>query len=262
MKRFFRLYHQLLRSNAHAFWTYRADAVTSMFSSIAWGVFSVVAVSLITTRVSSVAGWVPEELMLLALTYGIIVSFFHAQFSHNFGEFAGIIHQGELDTYLLKPMPAYLLLSIRQFRFASTIRILLASGGIIWLAARYGMQITPLSILEFMLLGIVGNAMLYAIHLFFATLLIWNSYLSNIMDFTGVATGTARYPADMIKKAPFVFEVFFLPLLLVVSVPTKVLIGKGDLQEIILFCTVTVMLLVAAIQFWKWSLQSYTGASR
>ena len=111
MKRFLKLYRQLLIANLGRTLAHRVDFWNSLFASLLWGGFSIAAIYTITSKSTIVAGWTKGEVVLLALTYAIIVGIFHTFFSRNFPTAATIIHRGELDGLLLKPGYGLILLS-------------------------------------------------------------------------------------------------------------------------------------------------------
>src|SRR3989344_7678647 len=129
MNHYLHIYKTLLKINLVALLTYRGNFVSSVFSSILWATFGLFLISLLTLRVPMVYGWNREELFMLMLGYNIIVGVFHSLFSRNFERFSQIIHYGELDTLLLKPIDSQFLLSFWLFNYASLSRIVIGIVG-------------------------------------------------------------------------------------------------------------------------------------
>jgi ABC-2 type transport system permease protein len=90
--------------------------------------------------------------------------------------------------------------------------------------------------------------------------LIWYTNLSNIIDLMVVMMGTGRYPREIASNVAMPVIVF-LPFLLVVNVPVKILLGRGNLLEFAGFSIFAVSLFLLSRWFWKFALRFYTSAS-
>jgi ABC-2 type transport system permease protein len=261
MNQFIRFYKQLFIANVGRTLANRTDFIHSAISGLLWGGFSIVVIFVITAQSSSVAGWSRGEIILLALTYAIIVGWFHIFFSRNFPTAATVIHYGELDRLLSKPMNSLFLLICSEINFAAMLRPVLTVGLIWYAIVWYQLQVTLVSVITFFLLSFVGLAVLVAIHIIFTTILLYHSNLSNIMDFGALMISSSRYPMDSLRYAPMVATVLFLPVMAAVNIPTKALIGKASALEIALFVGLAILSLTFSLWWWKHSLVKYTGAS-
>lgn len=261
MKQFVKFYRQLLIANVSRTLAHRVDFLNSIFSTILWGAFSILAIFVITAKSTQVAGWTKGEVILLALTYAIIVGFFHLFFSRNFPTAATLIHHGELDGLLLKPMNSLFLLIAGELNYAQIIRSVITVFLIWKTVLYYDLHVTFVSIILFCLLTIAGVAILVAIHILFTTLLLYHSYLSNIMEFGSLLVSASRYPMDSLRYVPIYASLVFLPVMAAVNIPTKALIGKASTQDMIIFSLGSGALLWFSLWIWKKSLSHYTGAS-
>ncbi|MEP7166777.1 MAG: ABC-2 family transporter protein [Candidatus Woesebacteria bacterium] len=261
MKRFFRFYQQLCIANVGRTLANRMDFLHSVFSSLLWSGFSIVAIFAITQHSVQVAGWSQGEILLLALTYSIIVGWFHIFFSRNFPTAANVIHYGELDRLLIKPISSLLLLIGSEINFAATVRPILSIGFIWFVIVHYHLPVTVFSVIAFFLLSFVGLAILVSIHIVFTTILLYHSNLSNIMDFGALMVSASRYPIDSLRYAPTIAVLLFLPVMAAVNIPTKVLIEKASTQDVFLFVGTAVVFLSFSLWWWRHSLVRYTGAS-
>ncbi len=261
MKRYLKFYRQLFIANIGRTLANRVDFINAVLSSLLWSGFSIVAIFAITQHSVSVAGWSKPEIILLALTYSIIVGWFHIFFSRNFPTAANVIHYGELDRLLIKPISSLLLLIGSEINFAAMVRPILTVGLIWFVIVQYQLPVTVLSILAFFLLSFAGLAILVGIHIIFTTILLYHSNLSNIMDFGSLMVSASRYPMDTLSYAPRIAVLLFLPVMAAVNIPTKVLIGKASLLDVSIFVGFALILLSVSLWWWKRSLVSYTGAS-
>lgn len=261
MKHYLTLYWRLVTLNVKHTLTYRGDFFSSVFSSMMWGIFSVLSVVLLSSKVPAVAGWDRGSMLLLATSYGIIVGIFHVIGTRNFRTMSMIIHKGELDGYLLKPVDSLWLLTSSSINLGNAVRFVASILFSAWLIHHFQMSVTILSVLGFILTTIVSVILLYSMFSLAGTLLIWYTNLSNIIEFVATTVGTARYPSDVLKSTSLPLRFFFLPFLLIVNIPVKILLGRTGWGEVALFVIATLILFVLSRLFWKFALRFYTSAS-
>lgn len=261
MIRYIRLYYKLITLNFATLMAYRGNFVNNFLSSLSWGFFSLYSVVLLTSQTQSFFGWKREELLLLNALYGVIIGFYHTVFSGNFERFSALIHFGQLDSYLLKPVDAQFLLTFWKFNFAATSRILIAFLYTSYLIGQLNIVISPLSVISFIALIVVSLTILYSLWFIASTLLIWFTRLSNIIELLFTITGSARYPQEMFREFSLYVFLFLLPLTFVITTPAKVLLQRIDLVTVAIFFSMAVFLVVLSRKFWKFALRYYTSAS-
>lgn len=260
MEKYFRVYKRLLLFNLSMLFAYRANFVNSVLSSLAWGIFSVLSIILLTSKTSIVFGWKREELYILAGCFSIAWGIFITLFSRNFDRFPRIINRGELDLILTKPMDSQFLLSFWIINYTSILRIIIGIIFVFYIAQKTGINIDFQQILGFCLLTIFGLSLLYSIWFLITGITIWFSRLSNITELLYSITSISGRPPEMFKEFSQYVFLFLFPLTLVVATPTRYLLGKGSFENITLLLLISVFFLVASRLFWKFALRFYTSA--
>ena len=261
MKHYLHIYKTLLKINLVALLTYRGNFVSSVFSSILWASFGLFIISLLTLRVPKVYGWDREELFMLMLGYNIIVGIFHSLFSRNFERFSQIIHHGELDGLLLKPVDSQFLLSFWLFNYASLSRVVIGVIGFYVLFSQKQMYPTFFDTVLFIILGSIAILLLYSIWYSITTLMIWFTRLSNLVDFLYHMNGTTRFPQEMYKNGNLIIFFLIFPLTLIITTPIKALLQKATMIDILLLFFCALLLFSFSRFFWKFALRFYTSAS-
>ncbi len=261
MKQYIRIYKTLLKINLVALLTYRGNFVSSVFSSILWASFSLFIISLLTLRVPKIYGWNREELFMLMLGYNIIVGTFHSLFSRNFERFSQIIHYGELDGLLLKPVDSQFLLSFWLFNYASLSRIIIGIIGFVILFSQHQIFPSLLQFFLFFMLGIISILLLYSIWYSVTTLMIWFTRLSNLVDFLYHMNGATRFPQEMYKGSNQLIFFLVFPLTLVITTPIKALLEKATIADVYIILICATLLFSFSRLFWKFALRFYTSAS-
>ncbi|MFH0773130.1 MAG: ABC-2 family transporter protein [bacterium] len=261
MKRYFRIYKAIFRINIAYILAYRISFINNIISSLGWGVFQIVWITLLTNKAQTAFGWRQDEMIFLAMGYIVALGIFHFLFSRNFDAFSRIIDRGEFDSHLLKPLDTQFSISTMILSYANVVRSLVGIILIIWWAHIHHYPIGPLEVLNFALLIGVGVMTMYSIWFIFITLLIWYPNLNNMADFLYTLNGLARYPSDMIRMSGKIILYLFIPLALVVATPMRALLRKNVLPDELLLVGLCVLLFYISRMFWKHSLKSYTSAS-
>ncbi len=261
MKHYLRIYSCLLRLNLAALVAYRVNFINSFISSLSWAVFSIISIVILTSKTKVVFGWSRDELIILTGAYSIVIGVFHAFFSRNFELFSDLVFFGKLDTVLTKPADDQFLLSFWRFSYSSLARVLLGIGFTLWMIIKNEIALTLMGIIGFFVLMIVGIVIIYAIWFTTITLTIWFPRLSNLVHLLFLVTGFARYPAEMYYGLKTYILFFLLPIILVVSTPTKALLNKTLQGEVLDLIAFAIMLFFCSRLFWKFALKHYTSAS-
>lgn len=261
MKRYVRVYLTLIRLNAESLIIYPANLYNSLIAAIVWGFFSLYSIILLTSQTRGAFGWTREELLLLNGIYGIIIGIFHTVFSQNFERFSSVIHQGQLDNVLIKPIDSQFLLSFWMFRWVGLSRILIALGYVIILFQSLALKFTYLDISLFSLLSLLGILLLYSIWYMIITLTIWFTRLANLVELMFNITGIARYPRTMLAQSVGYAFWFLFPLLLIINIPTKVFLHRLDIAEVFSLIILAVLLFLGSRVFWRFALRYYSSAS-
>lgn len=258
MKRYVKVYRMLLILNVKALLVYPANFYNSVLATFAWAFFSLYSIVLLTASTSSAYGLTRGELLLVNGVYGTFIGVFHVIFSSNFGRFSQIIHNGQLDSVLTKPIDSQFLLSFWIFSWVSLSRVIISIGYVVFMVSVLHLNVSFLNAVLFLILGMSAVIMLYSIWYLVITLTIWFTRLSNLVELMFNITGMARYPKAMISGYAVMF---LLPLLLLINVPTTALLYTLDFKDVGLFMFFTAMFFAGSRLFWRFALRYYTSAS-
>lgn len=261
MRRYIGIYMQLLRLNLAVLLTYRVNFINNMIASIGWGAMSLYTVIVLTTHVTKAYGWTRQELLLLNGIYGVIVGVFHMFLSINMGRMSRVIHMGDLDSILIKPIDSQFAISLWQVNFSSVFRILMALGYTIWVIHSMPVTVTVFSILSVVGLAVISIMLLYSLWFLILTNLIWFTNMSNLVSFMYSFESMARFPKEMLTQlASLLFFVVF-PLTLVINTPARALLYKATPTDVMVLAGLSLFLWVAARKYWLFALRHYTSAS-
>ncbi len=261
MKKYLRVYLRLIQLNFSALVVYRGNFASDIFASLFWGIFSVISMFLLTLRVTTVYTWSKEELMVLTGVYSIVIGIFHIIFSGNFRRFSRVVHLGQLDGILLKPIDSQFLLSFHIINYATIPRFLGGILFVIYFLRRIGISLNLFDVAMFSIFTCIGILLLYSVWYLLVTITIWQSHLSNITDFLFDFTSSAKYPKEMYLDIKQIVIFVFVPLTLVVTTPTKIFLHKVSISDMIWTSILAAVFFIASRKFWKFALKFYTSAS-
>lgn len=261
MKRYFRIYTQLLRLNLATLLTYRVNFVNQVIASIGWGLMSLYTVILLTSRVTDAYGWKREELLFFNGVYGIIVGIFHMFISINMGRLSRVIHMGELDGILVKPIDSQFAVSFWQVNFSAIFRILIALSYTVWMLGVLHVTITVWHVALFLLFAMSSLVLLYSLWFFVLTNLMWYSNMTNLVLFLFSFESMARFPKEMLSQLASYLFVIVLPLALVINTPARMLLGRLNVVDATQLFALSLVFWIVARRYWKFTLRYYTSAS-
>lgn len=260
MKRYIKIYLLLLRLNFSILLVYRINFINSLIGTVGWSLVSLFSMFLLTMRTTSIYGWTPDELLTTAGVYIIIIGIFHAIFSRNFERFSRIINLGQMDSLLLKPVDSQFLLSLWFFNYASLFRIII---GIVFTLAMLQKMRIPLTFINvggFLIFSVAGILLLYGIWFCIITITIWLTTLSNLVDFMYSFNYFGRFPPEMILQSKNILLYFLLPMTLIATIPSKILLQQFSGMFMILLLFFAVLFFFISRKFWKFALRFYTSA--
>ena len=261
MRRYIRIFLMLIRINIATLFAYRGNFYTNFVVSVGWGVVSILQVVILTNKATSLYGWSRNEIFLLAGFYSMIVSVFHMFFSTNFERFSRIMHLGQMDGFLLKPVDAQFLLTTTLIKPLYSIRFFISLAFTLYVLQWLQVNVTWVEIIESILVCLISLLLMYTIWMFFTTFTVWFTNLSNIVEVLYITNNTGRYPPAVFIKSGIFLAFILLPLSLISSVPAKVLLGKVTTIELVGTLLLTAGGFYASRKLFLFALKSYTGAS-
>ncbi|MEZ6067903.1 MAG: ABC-2 family transporter protein [Planctomycetaceae bacterium] len=249
--------------------TFRGNFLIELTTRAFWFAAQLVLFNIIYGHVDRILDWNRYEYFGFMATGMIINAFVEALFMPNCANFSELIRTGDLDFALLKPIDTQFLISFEKVDLSDFGQVLMAVallGYSLWGA---GAEVTAGAVVMYLLLVGTGVAFFYALMIALASTSVWLGRNQSLYDFWFYITVFARYPQGIYRQSAagemiwFGFS-FVLPVLLVVTIPTRVLLGKvlEPSPWIVVVCpALTLLLLWLSRRFFQWSLDNYRSAS-
>lgn len=258
--KYLKIYKTLLKLNLMYLLEYRTNFLNSFISSVIWGSLSFVSILLLTAHTNSIYGWTRNELLLLTAVYNIITGMFHVIFSRSFEHFSRIIHFADLDSFLLKPIDPQFSMSFWYFNYTGFFRVIV--GILVAVILLQGKIISsPFIIPLFIVFLILGVIILYSIWFLASTLIIKYTNLTNLVGLLYEMNGFARFPQDMYQGLGTFAFTFLLPLTIIITTPTRVLLERFTYTDFYITIGIAIFLFALCRISWVFALRFYTSAS-
>lgn len=211
--------------------TFRSNFVITVITRAFWFTAQITLFHIIYASVNDISGWSREEYFAFMATGMLINAFVEAFFMPNCANFSELIRTGNLDFALLKPIDPQFLISFEKMDLAMLNQVVLAGGLLTYALVQIGQPVQPVPALLYLMYVGVAVLFFYSLMIALASTSIWFGRNQGLYDFWFYITVFARYPQSIYTGSPaaellrFTFS-YVLPILLVVTVPARVLLEK------------------------------------
>lgn len=249
--------------------TFRGNFLVEVITRTFWFSAQLALFGIIYGQVPQIRDWSQYEYFAFMATGMLINALVEAIFMPNCAEFSELIRTGNLDFVLLKPIDTQFLVSFQSISLPMISQMALALGLLGYSLHRLGATITVGNVAMYFLLVGVGVTFFYALMIALASTSVWLGRNQGLYDFWFYITIFARYPQNVYRQSFggeilwFLFS-FIIPILLVVTVPARVLLNKllePNSAVLIIAPAMTLVMLFVSRRIFLWSLNHYRSAS-
>lgn len=247
---------------------FRGNLVTTLITRGFWFVMQLVLFDLIYRQVPAINDWNRAEYFGFMATVMLVNSLVEAFFMPNCANFSELIRTGNLDFALVKPIDTQFLVSLEKMDLAMITQLAMGAALLWYSLHTSGNSVGFLQAVLYLGLVIAATAFFYSLMIALACTSIFFGRNQSLLDFWFYITVFARYPSTIYSGTPsgevirFIFS-YVLPILLVVTVPARVLMSMvvepNWLSALTLATGVIALGLSRAV--FKWSLRHYRSAS-
>ena len=179
----------------------------------------------------------------------------------NMSSMTATIYEGELDSLLLRPLSAQLLVSLRQIQSTGLLRALPGMAVVVY--SLQALEHTPSVVDTAMAAALLlcGLTIVYALCFMSMTLEFWFHGLWSWVSFVPNIFSFAQYPAGIYTGAMKVLFLTAIPVILVANVPTLALLGDWSLTTALHSAGLAAVMLWLTRLQWRYGLRRYTSAS-
>jgi ABC-2 type transport system permease protein len=252
--------------------TFRGNFLITMLTRSFWFAAQVTLFEIIYRNVDAINEWSREQYFAFMATAMLINAIVETFFMPNCANFSELIRTGNLDFALLKPIDTQFLISFEKIDLANLTQLFLAGALLGYALHQIGEPIGVLNAVMYLLLIVVGVMFFYSLMIALASTSIWFGRNQGLYDFWFYITVFARYPRSIYggvdptrfeagEALQFAFS-YIVPILLVVTVPSQVLLSMALDPRLVASLLVGATVGLAASRWvFEWSLRRYRSAS-
>lgn len=240
---------------------YRGNFFFWMFVSIMWTAFNFFFFDLIVGARNSLAGWSRSEMYVLLSTFTMLDAFTWSFFYHNNRAYITSIFDGQLTMTLTRPMNTQFLLSVQENSYTNVPRFFIGLAILIFTIYSNQLPVTWVGVAGFAMFFIISLIFVYTLWFTSATVSFWVDKLDNINE---VVPGTRRIwqvPKEVFTGVSSTLLTVILPLALIISLPTELLLGKASLPWLGYYAAFTFIFFWLSHLFFKLSIRRYAGVA-
>ena len=240
---------------------YRAAFWANAFLSLFWLAWAALGARAYFRFAESVRGWTYDELLVVMGLFFAINGLRQAIIQPNLSRMAEYIRLGTLDFLLTKPISSQFMVSFRHVGIYNWLDPILGMGLVVFGLVRRGQPVSLTGIVGFVVLGLAGVAVMYALALAVQCLAVWSIGAEGLDDVIQGVVEAARFPVDVYRGMVRALLTFIIPVALLTTFPAEALLGRASPGLLVIAVAVALALVAITSRLWIWSLRRYSGAS-
>jgi len=168
---------------------------------------------------------------------------------------------GDFDLDLVKPLPSFFRPLFGWTDILDFITLFPLTGFIIFYILKNQLLYSWINLAIFIFLFINAILITFAIHLFASSVGVMTTEVDHLIWIWRDLFNLARFPTDIYSRGLRAFLTFFIPVIIVVTVPAKVIMGVLKWPWVIFSFIMGVGLTFLSLKFWRFALTRYSSAS-
>ena len=240
---------------------YRINFVTGVSVEMGWMIIKLLYVAIIYKAGTNIGILTPDHILLFVGTYMLMTGVYMLYFG-NFASLPGMVQQGELDLYIVKPVSLQFLVTMRRLDFALLLPNLIV-GMIMIITGWYlaGLPVGVIPILGFIFYLVCGCLLTYSLFLLPNLLSFWIVSVGGITDISSALWDFNNMPSRIYGKWMRRIGTYILPIFVITNFPGLFLMGELSIPDCIWGAAAPILFFTASHVLWKTALRKYSSAS-
>ena len=240
---------------------YRGNFWFWAFVSLMWTVFNFFFFDLIIGARNELAGWNKTEMYVLISTFTMLDAFTWSFFYHNMRDYIASIFNGQLTITLTRPINSQFLLSVQNNSYTNVVRFFVGLGILIVTLRNGQIPLTLAGVIGFALFFFISLLFVYTLWFIVATCSFWVDRLDNINELVPSTRRVWQVPKEVFTGFASTFFSVLLPLSLIASLRSEILLGRASFQWLAYYAVFTAVLFWLAHLFFTFSIRKYSGVA-
>ncbi|TSC87790.1 MAG: ABC transporter permease [Microgenomates group bacterium Gr01-1014_16] len=210
------------------------------------------------SKTSSIGNWNQAEIFLVYALFQMVNSTYNFFCGDSLNDLDYDVQKGKLDFSLLKPIDSQFIVSFKNTYPSNAYRVILSIIVMIYAFGQLHLSFSP-SIIVWGIISVISSTVIYYCLILLASLSSFWTSRGEVTELMNTIFSVSKYPLDIFRK-PTVQLLTFIPLIFLVTVPARVILGKPDhLHYLSPFLAVAIFYI--SRKFWLLALRHYSSAS-
>jgi ABC-2 type transport system permease protein len=259
LRRYWLLYREFISTCLTEALTYRINFILLVLMDIAFYVSTLASTSFIFDHTTMIGSWGRNEFMFF-VAFMLAVDQLHMSFvSESFWNFSADLRTGKLDFILIKPVWTLFPIFFRMLRPGSLLNLPVTSGFLIYYGLEVGLTAKAWALLP--LFVVLALALLVSIEILIAMTMFWTVESWSINFLRMQFQQLSRWPDFVYRYFAQKMFTIIIPVLLVGSVPVKILLGETSAGYILTMALAMLICWILIKIMWRVGLKGYESAS-
>lgn len=240
---------------------YRINFAAGVLVETGWMLIKLLYVAVVYRAGSSIGILTPNHILLFIGTYTLMTGFYMLYYS-NFTSLSGMVQNGELDMYLVKPISLQFLVTLRKLEFSLLLPDFIAGIFMIVLGWHWaGLPTDVLAISGFVFFVLCGCFLTYSLFLIPNLLSFWVISTGGLNDMVAALWDFNNMPQTIYGKWMQRIGTFILPIFVITNFPGLFLMGQLTLPMMIWGVVSPILFFMISRIIWKHAIKNYSSAS-
>ena len=226
-------------------------------NDILWYTMQIILFEALYLHVDNLGGWGIAQMRVFLGVLFLVDAFQMILFAYNFEVFTERIVNRDLDLLLMRPVSAQQMMTSQKMQCSFIFNAVFALGWLLW-----GLSLLPggfpwmRSLLIFIVVP-AALAIFYSTRLIFSTIALLMTRAEHFHELYFTFFKMGQRPEHLYGSGLRYLILLIIPVGMIASFPTRVLVDPTDSWALPLLLIVSVSFLFLANRFWRWSVKRY-----
>lgn len=240
---------------------FRVDFLFRIFMDTVYYAINLAFYKIIYLHTPLLGGWGETEMTVFVAGYLFVDALNMTVFANNMWYLPLFINKGELDYYLIRPVPSLFLLSLRDFAANSFVNLLMTFGILLWAFSHYMEPFSFPLFVAFLFFLCCGTYLYYLLRVLFIIPVFW---IHSGRGFENLFWGMIRFmerPDGIFTGGVRKIFTFVLPFSLMASFPARLIFERFEPYTLFHFFGVLIAFTLVVLLLWRAGMRVYSSAS-
>lgn len=260
VKKFFKIWFLMSKNALQEQVTSLLAAIFFTLGKVVRFIFFFIFLYTVVSSTKSLAGYDANQVILFFLIFNI-VDITTQFFFRGVYVFRSMIVSGDLDLHLMKPLPSFFHPLFRRTDILDFVVLVPLLIFTLWFILARGLAPNLTFLFYFFVFYLNALVVAFAIHLFISSIGVITLAVDHLIEVYRDLLNLARFPTDIYQRSIQTILTFAMPIIIMITVPAKVLMGLLSWQWAALSFVISGVVLWGSLKFWKYALTQYSSAS-